>query len=180
MVDQPQERRYEPDRGPEYEPEYAPPGPRYQSGAVTGVAIYNFVLAAFQVIIALLLVIGASWLMAMFGAAASATGDDKAKEGAAAASGLFAGIIGVFVVCFLIIGVLLLLAGIGVLNRRQWGRILTLVLAALAGIGALLSLFSIGVNPIWSIVEVLIFGGYCVYSYVVLLNSTYAREFATR
>ena len=177
MVDQPQERRYESDRGPEYEPEYAPPGPRYQSGAVTLVAVLNFVMAGLQVVgIIIVLVLGGA-ILGLTSEAAKATGDADAQKVAAAAGGIAGAIVAIAIVCGIIFIALFLLAGIGVLNRRQYGRIISLILGAIMGILALLSILNLGTAPLNAIINILILGGYCVVTYVVLLNSTYAREF---
>jgi hypothetical protein len=53
---------------------------------------------------------------------------------------ILGGMLAVFGGAFLLQGVLMMLAGLGVLLRQQWGRILTLVMAALAILWGLASL----------------------------------------
>jgi hypothetical protein len=184
MGDQPRERRFEPDE-PDYPPDYPPEPGRYRprSGAVTAVAIINFILAGLTVLGALLVVVLGGWFVAIFTGAANEAakqgGDPDAAKVAGQAGGVAAAIIGVFVVCFLIVAVLYLLAGIGVLNRRQYGRVITLILGALAGLSALWALVGIGRNPGGSLISIVLNGGYCVFTYVVLLNSQNAREFVS-
>jgi len=79
--------------------------------------------------------------------------------------------------CFLIFGAIpLLLAGIGVLQRQQWGRILTLVLAGLDLFNALAAFRSDSVvfASIWFLLHV----GYGVTAFVILLQPRYAEEFS--
>jgi hypothetical protein len=160
----------------EGEPEEFQRRPVMHSGAVTAVAIVNYVLAGIVFLFGLLFMFLGAQLAAwigMAGDAAQAQGADAAKAakeagGLFAALGLFAGI------CIMIFGVPYLLAGVGVMNRRQWGRILTLVLGALSGLSALYALMNFSST---TIPNILISAGYCVLVYVVLLNKQYAAEF---
>ncbi len=152
------------------------PGPgRYtgpQSGAVTAVAIINFVLGGLTILVGLLAIVLGGTLIGMFTGAAR---DAGANAGDAAAMGM--GIIVAVAFCIWIIGGLYIFAGMGVLHRKQYGRIITLILGALAGLSAIMALTGIGRNPAGSIMQLLINGGYCVFVYVVLLNSQNAAEF---
>ena len=62
------------------------------------------------------------------------------------------------------------------LNRRQWGRILSIILAVFAGLGALLFLLGSFKAP-GNLLFVVIFGGYSVLVFVVMLKQEYAAEF---
>jgi hypothetical protein len=95
-----------------------------------------------------------------------------------AGTGFFAAVFGVVGFCFAILGVPQLLGGIGVLQRKQWGRVLTLVFAffwaIVGGLFALLSLLGMSVTGI------LMWGAICaigIWSIVVLFNSQNAAEF---
>src|SRR5207247_7305610 len=100
--------------------------------------------------------------------------DAKAfQQVAQGGGGLLAGFAAFAGICIMILAVPTILAGVGVMNRRQWGRILTLVLGALAGLGALATLRGIP-NTIPNIV---VSAGYCIFVYVILLNKDYAAEF---
>jgi len=79
-------------------------------------------------------------------------------------------IVGVGIVIALL-GLPSMLAGYGVQKRRPWGRVLTIVLAGLCCILALLHL--INLSPF-----ALLYGGYSVYVLVILLKAQYAEEFA--
>jgi hypothetical protein len=142
---------------------------------VTAVAIINFVLGGLQILGGLLVVVLGGTLIAAFTGAAKQAGADAGQAGQAAGMG-FAIILGV-ALCIWIIGALFIFAGIGTLKRKQYGRIITLILAALFGVLALFSLIGIGANPVGAIIQILIYGGYCVFSYVTLLNAQNAAEF---
>jgi len=63
-----------------------------------------------------------------------------------------------------------LIAGYGVLNRKQWGRLLTLVLAGLHGFLALGSAMKQDLGFLFT-------GSYFVFAFVVLLDRRYRAEF---
>jgi hypothetical protein len=76
-------------------------------------------------------------------------------------------------------GGLAIAGGVGLIKRRNWGRILTLVLGGIAGVLAILSLIgTFQGGGVASLVNVLIYAGYAVFAFVVLLNPQNAREFA--
>ena len=64
--------------------------------------------------------------------------------------------------------------------RKQWGRILTLVLGGLAAVPAALSLFAVVTGEFSSLVGLIIWGGYCALVFGVLLNGQTARWFSTQ
>jgi hypothetical protein len=178
MGDQPRERRYEPDHEPEYQPEYAPGGYRPRSGAVTAVAIINFVLGGLQIVCGLIFLLAASWIFGAGQEVGRQSTDPEVRRLASQGGGFLASIAGGIAVVILIIAAVMIVAGIGVVNRRQWGRILTLVLGAISGIFALLSLLGITANPLQALIGLALYGGYTALTYVVLLNSQNAREFS--
>ena len=99
--------------------------------------------------------------------AAQAQQAAKAVGGVMGVAAVWAG------VCMMIFAAPTIIAGIGVLNRRQWGRILTLILGALSGLGALLNLTGLP----RSLPNIIVAGGYCALVYVILLKKEYAAEF---
>jgi hypothetical protein len=136
------------------------------------VAVVNFILAALTFIGAILaLVVGAAFLSAI-GGEAGAADDPAAQEAAGGLMALGGGMAAIAAICIALIGLVYLLAGIGVMKRAQWGRILTLILGALAFIGAILNIVR------GDILSALISVAYGVFVYAILLNSKYAAEFA--
>jgi hypothetical protein len=86
----------------------------------------------------------------------------------------------------MLFGVGFIMAGVGVVRRQPWGRILTLVLAGFTAVATLwfldLTSHQIGypVNPgqiFVQLVFIVLAIGYVVASYTILLNSRYAAEF---
>jgi hypothetical protein len=156
--------------------------PVRKSGAVTAVAVVNFIFGALEIVCGLLIMVAGAFFGKLLGLAGDAAepppGLDPEqaklfKQAAQGGGGIFA-MAGAFAgVCIMVLAVPMILAGVGVLQRRQWGRILTLILGALAGLGALASLrtFPSGLGG------VVINGGYCALVYVILLNKQYAAEF---
>ena len=101
------------------------------------IALYHFVSAAFLVLLAVSLVVGGSVLGAMFGA-----GHDSAMGGLGI--GLLIGMVGAgfFVFFALIVAV----AGYGIWSLREWGRILSIGLAAISLLVSLPGLFFMGLH----------------------------------
>jgi hypothetical protein len=153
-----------------------------KSGLVTAVGVINLVLGGLNIVCGLLLMVAGAFFGKLLGIAGDAAQppaglDPEAaaafKQAAAGGGGIFA-MAGAFLgVCVMVLAIPSILAGVGVLQRKQWGRILTLVLGALAGLGALIALPRLP----GSTLNVLIGGGYCAFVYVVLLNKQYAAEF---
>jgi hypothetical protein len=156
-----------------------------RSGAVTGVAVISFVLGGLVILFGLCGLLGALV---------------QAGEGMHGPGGGFAGLGNLgFAVAFVILlfillwGIGAIVAGVGVINRRQWGRVLALVLGGIAAVAGLLSLFAAvmvmatpALGPFDDIrvmifmiylLLAMVFLGYCIWTYVVLLNSRYSAEF---
>lgn len=104
------------------------------------IALYHFLSAVFLVLLALSLVIGGNILGAMFGA------------GKGPLIGLLVGTVGA--AFFFLYAVIAAVAGYGVWNLREWGRILCIVLAALSLLISLPGLLLMGLHLS------LFFGGY--------------------
>jgi len=156
--------------------------PARKSGAVTAIAIINFVFGGLQVVCGLLLMVAGAFIGKLLGDVAAGAPPPQGMDPEAAkqiqqlgqaGGGMFAGFGALFGVCIMLFAIPTILAGVGVMNRRQWGRILTLVLGALAGLSALASLSALPKG----IPNIVISGGYCVLVYVILLNKQYAAEF---
>lgn len=149
---------------------YTPPGEGggvgvpVRSGAVTAVAIVNFVLGGLSLLCGGIVLLGGAALMGLVGKQGGAE-----EQAAAAALG---GIALVIAVVMILLSLPTIIAGIGVINRRNWGRILTIVLGVLAGLLALLDLVTV------NIFGLVIHAGYCVLVLVILLNQKYAAEFS--
>src|SRR5438445_9492591 len=116
--------------------------PMVKSGAVTAIAVINFVFGAMNLLCGLLLMVGGAFFGSMFGAVSDAAAKQpnvnpadaqKLAELASKGGGFFAAIFGVIGFLVLLFGALAIIGGIGLLGRKQWGRILTLVLASVAG-----------------------------------------------
>lgn len=160
-----------------YEPDM-PEEPRRRarkSGAVTAVAIVNFVCGGLALLCGCLVFGGGAMFsnpefkkqldqqMQKQGQAM----DPQAKE--MLESGKVGGIAMVMGGVALAVGVAIVVAGIGVLNRRAWGRILTLVLGV---IWVLTNIYPLNIPGL------VVAGAYCVFVFIILLNSKYAAEFA--
>jgi hypothetical protein len=88
-----------------------------------------------------------------------------------------AGLAVVIAFLYLLVGAGGIAAGVGVVNRRPWGRILTLVLAGLCIVLAILALLGVFAGQTINLVAVAIFAGYAIVCFVILLNPQNAREF---
>ena len=155
-----------------------------KSGAVTGVGIISIILGSLDLLFGVCMLL----VTIIMG--------NEGNRGAFAMPG-FGGAVAVVLVFTLLIllwGTLTLVSGIGVLNRRQWARVMVLVLSGIGAAVGLLYLFlafgslSAGVDAagnrganvmgfLFFLLLAAILIGYCVWSYVVLLNARYGSEF---
>lgn len=164
----------DPFQSPQY-PGQQPPtgyGQAPPSGAVTAVAIVNFIFGGLAAICgAVMLVGGGAIANAIMGA-----GNDPNlnMEGAGVAAGALGGFVMVIALIVLLVAALYIFAGVGVIKRRQYGRILCFVLAGLHILSLVLNLAQGNIN----ILSILISGGYIALVFAVLLNRQYAAEFA--
>jgi uncharacterized membrane protein (DUF2068 family) len=177
--------------GNPYEPSESqgayPPTTPEKSGAVTAVAVVNFIVGALQ------LLCGGCIMLA--GGAMGAMGAQMMNDpefqgqlnpeqaeamnqlGGAGAMGGILAIIGLIGVIF---GIVAIVAGFGVMQRRNWGRVLTLVLGGFAVVLALLNIFAMVQNPgamAQQIPNLLVNAAYAALVFSILLNSRYAAEF---
>lgn len=163
------------------------------SGLVTVVGIANFIFAALILMMAIALMVGGPTIMAML---AGTVQEALEKEGfpgghpdaeklrqqqEVVLRGVTAFGTAMFIMigsCWVIFGVIPLgLAGLGVIQRREWGRILTLVLA---GLNLLNAFWAFAGN--WPILYAVLYCsinlGYSVLAFVVLLQPQFAEEFS--
>jgi uncharacterized membrane protein (DUF2068 family) len=173
-------------RGPEMPDDFGGK-PLMRSGAVTAVAIVNFVLGGLQTLFGLLvMILGPTAMAFITGVAKEGTAQiqtqglspaeaEKVKQAAQAVAqaggGIVAFVAGLIGVCFMIFGVPILVAGFGVLGRRQWGRILTIVMGIICILWGALNLFT------GNVVSLAYNLGYGIFVLVVLFNSKFAAEF---
>jgi hypothetical protein len=152
------------------------------SAAVLVVALYSFAVGGIALLIGILILALGGTLIGMASSAASnvntqgmtpqeaAQVRQAAKGFGTAATGLLAVIAG----CWGIMAIPYIITGVGVLKRRQWGRIMAFIMGGFAAIGGLINL--LGMNIV-SILLALVLIGYCVASYVILFNHKFAAEF---
>jgi hypothetical protein len=172
--------------------EPAPRAPAAKSGQVMAIAIVNFVLGGLALLGGLCGLIGSM----LVGSAATSmpriqaqglppeVADKMAKEFGKAQAAM-GGAVGWIVTLLLILSLINLLwgagaitAGIGLLNRRSWGRLLALILAGVAGGLALLSLVPVFMGGGASnLVSVVLYAAYAAWVFIVLMKPEVQREF---
>lgn len=135
-------------------------------GLITAVAVINYVFGGLSLSCGICFGVLGGGALAMVFAGGGAQMDDPAKMGFGIASAILIAMTAVQI----LVGLLIVLAGYGVQNYRQWGRILTIVLAAISGILGLLWLLQL--SPI-GLLQV----GYAIFALVVMLNPQYTKEF---
>lgn len=163
-----------------------------QSGAVTAAGVMSIVMAVLCMLCGGCFGLGGLFCTAM-GAGARQQGNILPPEMLETYGGVFLG----WALLHLILGVGLLIAGIGTLQRRHWGRILALGAAAVVAlVGLAQFVFSILVgtgefgglfgNPdpdaritqaVMGCFGGLLYLGYAIFVYIVLLNSHNKAEF---
>jgi hypothetical protein len=131
-----------------------------RSGWVTAVAVISLVLGALEIVYGALLL----WFV-------SALSYSRYMSPLEAVVYEFKALFGAFAVIALLLGCALIVAGLGTVRRKPWGRILALVLAGLAALVALGSV--VPFNP----VSLALHAAYAVLVFVVLLNPRFAAEF---
>ncbi|GAA4426232.1 hypothetical protein [Bremerella cremea] len=146
---------------------HRPPG-EGNSGLILAVAIINYVFGGLQLACgACTIIFGAGFSQMMI---AVANEDPNFNAEGKAAMGLITVFVIAFGVVTALLGLPVILAGYGVQCRREWGRILSIVLAVIAAFFGVVSL--VGMSPIC-----LVYGGYAIFTLIVLLNSDNARMF---
>ncbi len=102
-----------------------------------------------------------------------------AETGLTGFAAFIAAFVGVVGTCIALYGLPAMLAGLGVILRAGWGRVLTLVVAVLTALEGLVLLanYQNGWQPV-AIGAAMVL--YCVLAFVVLLSKSNAAEFARR
>ncbi|MEW4564256.1 hypothetical protein AB1K70_17090 [Bremerella sp. JC770] len=153
---------------PTQTPGYRPPTGEANTGLIVAVAIINYVFGGLQVGCgACLAIFGATFTQMMGGIIEQ---DQQMTPEDHAALGIMTAVFIGMGVVFALTGLPTVLAGYGVQCQREWGRILTIVLAGISALMAVMLL--LGLNPLG-----LFFAGYSIFTLVVLLNSDNARAF---
>jgi hypothetical protein len=155
------------------------------SAAVTLVGIVNLIFAGLVVIWCLAIIFFGSVFMAwMTGVAADPIlmrGNPNAPQAARAVQGFAALGTAMFiffaVLLFLLGAVPMGLAGIGVLKRQQWGRVLTLILGGFAILGAISCLIEVMRQGPGFLVLAFLDAAYGGLTYGILLQPQFAEEF---
>ncbi len=119
-------------------------------------------LSVLQIVYGGLLVLGGLFVALIGGFASAAIGKAFAEYGGESWGALGAAMFVVIGMVMIALGALPIVSGIGLMKYRNWGRIFTLVMATLAGLGALMSLFDA------DIVAALVPGGFCAYAWIIL------------
>lgn len=125
---------------PQYAPQYPAATRPSRPGTVTGAGITMIVLGALIVLFGLFALVAAAFV----GGAANSI--NVQTPGIGGIAGAVAGVIIVFAVILLAIGILDIVAGANVLGGRSWARITGIVVAVILGLFGLASLGGGGSN----------------------------------
>ncbi len=160
-----------------YGPYQSPQAPAMQPatggtpGGVIAVAVVNFILGALDLIAGICVLTGAGMLGV---AGQQAMGKDMPAQQAEQVQALafFGGaILFVIAIVLFLIGAAMITAGVGLLKRRNWARVLTLIIAGVAVLMALTSLINL------QLLGAIIYGGYAAMAFAILLNREVAAHF---
>lgn len=113
-----------------------PPAVAERPGIVTAAGVTLIVLGALTLLVSVLLLIA----VGLFAGAAGSIPESEIPAGMGGMFGAFAGAIFVIMLIVAGFGVLQLVSGIQVLGGRNWARIVGIVVAAIAGLFALVGL----------------------------------------
>jgi hypothetical protein len=139
---------------------------RPQSGLVTAMAVVNLLYGGIGILCGLGVAFFMNLIASFFGGAVAADPDAPGARDAAGAFGMLAAFGAVMGIIIILVAGLWILAGVGLLKRRQWGRIITLVLAVITGILAVLSLFGGDLRSI--LFGLIVYGGYTALAFAAL------------
>lgn len=152
--------------------------PPQHSGAVTAVAIVNFLVGAIIILIGVGFIVAGgtivNFLFSIGQEAARQAGTEEAKKAAEVGGWLVNFIVGSLSIagfCCATTGVPEIFAGIGVMNRRQWGRVLCIILSIFYAVATVVWAISL----VWPFV--ILYGFYAIFNMAVLFNPRYAAEF---
>ena len=164
--------------GPSFNQPLVPPA---KSGAVTVVAILNFVFGALWLMCGILMTFAggmvASFMPQLMEQAAKdpnmqAEQRQQLEQMGEMGGGVIGGIILAIGIVSMVVGLPTIIAGVGVMQRKSWGRILTIVIGCIAGIIALACLVQ------FNLCGVVIYAAYAATVLAILFNPRYAAEFA--
>jgi type IV secretory pathway VirB2 component (pilin) len=148
---------------------------------VTALAIVNFVLGGLHFCCGLIVAVAFTAFAGVLGYAAQNSEKAQDPEAAKAVStfvGMLAGFGAVIGIIIVIVALLYIAAGYGLLKRRQWGRVLTLILGVLSALGGLSGLTQIRSDAGSALGSAAIGIAYCVFAFVILLKKETAEEFS--
>jgi hypothetical protein len=154
-----------------------------KSKAVTALAVVNIVLGALRLVLSVL----AIWLLVDILLVGPGTNPDLLKLLGFMTLVIWWPFLLVIAIVSILAGILLVIAGLGLLRRSRFSRTLTLVLGALGGMLAVLygvqfvSELGDGMPTLEgvavSMLGLLVHGGYCALVFVVLLDLRNTAEF---
>ena len=153
-------------------PPPAAPGVMQRPGMVTGAGVTMIVLGALIVLFGLIALVAGAFI----GGAGNQI--NVQAPGFGGMAGAFAGVIIVFALILLAIGILDIVSGANVLGGRSWARITGIVVAALLGLLSLPGLFGGGNNGGGGIVVSLILVG--ANAFIIWALATTGGWFAAR
>ena len=151
-------------------PGYVMSGPAPPSGAVTAVAIVNFIVGAMNLMCGGAIAFGGGLLATVIGTAAREDPNVSAEE-AAAAAGILGGVVVVVGVIIIIFSLPMFIAGYGVTKRAEWARILTIVLGVISCVIAVADLVQ------FNLCGLVIHAGYGAFVLAILFNPKFSAEF---
>jgi hypothetical protein len=165
-----------------------PLGAPERSGAVTAVAVVNFVAGGLALMCGLLMLFTGAVLTSagsnpeiqeriereLRRKGSTMTADEAGK--AAATVGALALILAVVILLW---GAGAIAGGLGLLQRRKWARLLTCGLGGVAATLALLSLYQTFAEGAINIIAVLFFAAYAVTVFILLLKPDVVNELST-
>ncbi len=140
------------------------------SGMVTAVGVVHFVMGGLQVACGLMAAVAAGFMEDMLRDVferAAAQEPNADIDMIADFIGPFVVVVGIFTILF---GSVAIVAGYGVVKRKTWGRVLSLVVGGVAMVFGLCSCAMMDPSGVINL-------GYGIFVYVVLLNRRYAAEF---
>src|SRR4051812_10059181 len=171
-------------RGDQWEEPIRPAGPA-KSGLVTALAVVHFVMGGIGLICGCLGVIGGLFVSAVSSGASEFSrkvqqelktkGTNLQELDTAARWGT---IITILAALTLILGAVAIVAGIGVIQRRGWGKTTSFAAAGVAGLltlGYLAMTFAVGFG---NLVNALILGAYAGFTVFVLMSAQGSRDFS--
>jgi len=123
-----------------------------RTGGMTTMGILNIVFGSLGCIGGLVMVLAGGAI-----AAVGAGAEGEGAEGAAAVGGTIGAIAGVFGLFLIALWATVIVAGVGILKLRNWGRILSMVCGIIIVLAGILNVFTAGISL--STILMLVYGG---------------------